>query len=126
MSQRGMRVCIDCRSRLLAESLERFLGGMVAGEKGCDLIVADHPLSSDKPVFRIGLDEEADLRKPFSRSQLMIRLEEFWEKERAKRLSREFTIEEGEPGLEERIEEATRRFVEEIVRIVKEEYGKRA
>jgi hypothetical protein len=113
-----MKISIDCRSPLLQKSLEKFLEGMIAEEAASDIVVTDYERKCDRPSLRIG-GEEADLHKPFSRSQLMIRLEEKLAKGRSAALASDFAVEEEETP-EARIERAARRFVDEIIAIVKE------
>jgi len=71
-----MKIALSCRSILLEKSLRRFLGEHLVPESDAELIVTDHPLQSEKPVLRIGTDSGADLGKPFSKSRLMIKIEE--------------------------------------------------
>ncbi len=114
-----MKVALKCRSDLLRKSLETFLGEYLVPEREAEILVADHDVKTSLPLFRIGTDEGADLRKPFSRSQLLIRLEEELRRKRQSKEMRDFVVEEEEETLEEKIERATRRFVEEIVTIVR-------
>lgn len=114
-----MKIALDCRSELLRKSLETFLGEYLAPESEAEILVADYEARTSLPLFRIGSDEGADLRKPFSRSQLMIRLEEALRRRRQSQEVQNFVVEEEEETLEEKIERATRRFVEEIVTIVR-------
>ena len=118
-----MKVSIRCRSALLETSLKKFLAGMVTDEESCDAVISDYSYESDKPVLRIGVDDEADLKKPFSRSQLMIRLEEKAAQGQSRAIAHAFGVEE-EESLEEKIERLTRVFVEEIMHVVKEHYEK--
>jgi hypothetical protein len=113
-----MKVFLDCRSTLLQKSLEKFLKETVSSEEESDIVVTDYERRSGKPRLRIGSDRDADLCKPFSRSQLFIKLEEKLAQEQSVDLAQDFYVEE--ESLEERIEEAARRFVEEVVALVKE------
>ncbi len=118
-----MKVSIRCRSALLTTSLEKFLKEMITKEEEADVVVSDHAYESDLPVLRIGTDDGADLKKPFSRSQLMIRLEEKIRRNVSGAVAHAFSVEEDE-SLEEKIERLTRVFVEEIMHVVKEHYEK--
>ncbi len=82
------------------------------------MVICDHLFTTSRPCLRIGTDEEAELIKPFTRSQLLLKLEALQKRYTMGALPREENL------LEEKIEEATRRFVKEIVQIVKE-YGAR-
>ena len=114
-----MKIALDCRSDLLRKSLETFLGEYLCPEGEAEILVADYEAETALPLLRIGTDDEADLRKPFSRSQLMIRLEEILRRRKQSLEVHNFVVEEESETLEEKIERATRRFVEEIVRIVR-------
>ncbi|NPA29118.1 MAG: hypothetical protein GXO33_02920 [Epsilonproteobacteria bacterium] len=112
-----MKIELRCRSKLLRESLKRFLKDHQIVEEGGDLIVCDEKIETRVPSLRIGTDEEADLIKPFTRSQLLLRLEELQKRSALRDLPVE------EETLEEKIEAATTRFVREIVKIVKQHGG---
>jgi hypothetical protein len=120
-----MKVALACRSALLEQSLEKFLKNRLVSPEDADLLITDYPMRSDRPVFRIGMDKDADLQKPFSRSQLMIRLEEKvqrqLQKEKIASLAEE-TEPASQKSLEEKIEALTRRFVTELTHTIKEHY----
>ncbi|WP_457595150.1 hypothetical protein [Hydrogenimonas sp.] len=118
-----MKIALSCRSILLEKSLRKFLDTHLVPDHEAELIVADHPVQTDKPVLRIGADHEADLNKPFSRSRLMIKLEEKLQAGRTKEAITHFAIEE--ESLDEKIARAAQRFAEELTEIIKEHYEKR-
>ncbi|WP_353662502.1 hypothetical protein [Hydrogenimonas sp. SS33] len=118
---REMKVALHCHSALLEKSLAKFLDGHLCEEDEADIVICDHPLESLKPVFRIGNESEADLKKPFSRSQLMIKLEERLKQLGQKKEIEKFVIEENE-SLEEKIGKATENFVKELVLLIREHY----
>jgi len=118
-----MKIALSCRSILLEKSLRRFLGEHLVPESDAELIVTDHPLQSEKPVLRIGTDSGADLGKPFSKSRLMIKIEEKLQAGRTREAFKHFTIEE--ESLEGRIERAVQEFTRELIKIFKEHYEKR-
>ncbi len=118
-----MKIALSCRSILLEKSLGKFLDDHLVPEQEAELIVTDHPLRSEKPVLRIGTDSEADLGKPFSKSRLMIKIEEKLQADRTKEAIRHFAIEE--ESLEEQIERAAHEFAQELIKIFKEHYEKR-
>ncbi len=115
-----MKIALSCRSVLLEKSLRKFLAGYIVDGDDADLIVSDHPIKSDKELLRIGSDDGADLSKPFSRSRLMIKIEEKLQASKSKKAIKSFQIEE--ESLEEKIHAAANRFAEELIRIVKEHY----
>ncbi|WP_457592801.1 hypothetical protein [Hydrogenimonas sp.] len=118
-----MKLALSCRSVLLEKSLRKFLKSYLVPDHEAELIISDHPLQSPKPVLRIGADQEADLNKPFSRSRLMIKIEEKLKADRTQEALKHFTIEE--ETLEERVENAALRFAREVAEIFKEHYEKK-
>ncbi|WP_300366391.1 hypothetical protein [Hydrogenimonas sp.] len=119
-----MNIALNCHSVLIEKSLRKFLKHQLVAEHDADILITDHHMVSEKPLLRIGMDPDADLKKPFSRSQLMIKLEEKIEESSNKKIVEAFTVEE-EESLEEKIERATRLFVDELVTIIKGHYESR-
>jgi hypothetical protein len=73
-----MKIAIECRSPLLQKSLENFLEGHLSSSKNCDLLLSDELLLGRDNVLRIGSDSSADIMKPFSKSQLFLKLEHYY------------------------------------------------
>ena len=121
-----MNVSIDCRSLLLTRALEKFLDGTIVEESEADILITDYRRESEIPLFFIGLEKDADLHKPFSRSQLMIRLEKKHEESIAM-LSVDDEPEEKEetPSLEERIEALLKEYTDKLVTLVEEHHAKK-
>ncbi|WP_456380365.1 hypothetical protein [Hydrogenimonas sp.] len=120
-----MKIAIRCKSILLEKSLYKFLKETPpVSEEEADILIVDHAVSTEKPTLRIGMGKEADLKKPFSRSQLMIKLEEKMKKFENHTMVRHMT-EEDEESLEEKIEKVTRIFVDELITIVRGHYEKK-
>lgn len=70
-----MKVAVECQSPLLQKSLELFLSKYLSSMKQCDIVVRDTECLNDERCFYISIDKEADLVKPFSKSQLILALE---------------------------------------------------
>ena len=128
-----MKVAVECHSPLLQKSLELFLSKYLSSKKQCDIVVRDAECLEDSRCFYISSESKADLVKPFSKSQLILALEnkytelypqkELKEKEKAVALedeknSLDFDI------LENRIEQLTQEYKENILRAVKAFYEK--
>lgn len=122
-----MKIAVECQSPLLQKSLELFLSKYISSTKKCDIVVRDSECLNDERCFYISSNENADLVKPFSKSQLILALEK-----RYKELYPNSTIEE-EPKeeelmdfsiLEKRIETLTLEYQENILRAVKAFYEK--
>lgn len=141
-----MKVAIECRSPLLQKSLENFLEGHLSSPHSCDLLLSDEALVGRDNFLRIGSDEDADIVKPFSKSQLFLRLEQFYrvkeDAQEAMNIANELDrLDEGfvEPmvedvletdvndlnALEEKIERLTASYVNGVMSLVKEYRGKK-
>lgn len=132
-----MRVAVKCESPLLQKSLELFLGRYLSPLKSCDIVITDQKLDIDKKTIYISSDKDADLVKPFSKSQLILALEKLVknEKESKKILSIVDDIEEKEEVetssntldfkfLEDRIEKLTKEYQENILKTIRAFYEK--
>lgn len=126
-----MQIGVSCESPLLQRSLELFLAPHLSSLKHCDCIVKDHVSednSHSKPIIRIGSDRRADVVKPFSKSQLIYALEQFY---KANSLSKSSDTTDEEPAqvkadfhqLEQTIDELTQSYKESVLRAVKAFYG---
>lgn len=124
-----MKIAIECRSPLLQKSLELFLARYLSSKKHCDIIVSDEPCLDDTRCFYIASNEDADLKKPFSKSQLILALEK-----RYKRTSLLTNVKEelSEPSeesinfeiLEKRIESLTQEYQRNILNTIRAFYEK--
>jgi len=123
-----MKIAVECHSPLLQKSLELFLSKYLSSTKKCDIVVRDRECLDDKRCFYISSKSEADLMKPFSKSQLILALEK-----RHRELYPNATL-KPEPIIEEesmdfsilerRIEALTLEYQENILRAVKAFYEK--
>lgn len=128
-----MKIAAQCSSPLLQKSLELFLDKHLCSLSKCDIVVRDEPCLNDERCFYIGSDTKADLKKPFSKSQLILALE--------KRFSELNPVENSESNvdsiqvvdidpamdfsiLEKRIESLTQEYQSNIIRAVKAFYEK--
>ena len=128
-----MRVAVECQSPLLQKSLELFLAKYLSASKRSDIVIRDEECLEDKRCFYIASSADADLRKPFSKSQLILALEKKYaslypkkEKEQ-EALQKEYMDEEESMDfsiLEKRIELLTQEYQENILRAVKAFYEK--
>jgi len=128
-----LKVFIRCESILLQRALELFLAEHLAAFKNADVVISDRRVKSAKKVVYIASHGGADLTKPFSRSQLMIILEEFYANqeriEQIQRLSAQLEDRTNFSSLmdgtfEERLEALTKEFIKDVVEITKEHYAK--
>ncbi|WP_304546467.1 hypothetical protein [Sulfurimonas microaerophilic] len=125
-----MRVAVECSSPLLQKSLELFLGSYLDSSKKSDIVIRDTKCLNDPKCFYIANNEDADLLKPFSKSQLILALEKRYEtlhqKEEKLTPKEELFEDEGMDFsvLEKRIEFLTNEYKENVLRAVKAFYEK--
>jgi len=123
-----MRVAVECKSPLMQKSLELFLKNYLSSIKHCDVILRDEPCLENEKCFYISSSKDADLVKPFSKSQLILALEN-----RCKSITKDTAKEEGiflheDPLnfdiLEKRIDSLTKEYQENILKAVRAFYEK--
>ncbi len=73
-----MKLSVVCDSLLLSDALERFLRDYLTPYRDSDIVVCDKFLDIDKPIFMIGKSVEANLSKPFTKSTLLLKIEELY------------------------------------------------
>jgi predicted metal-dependent hydrolase len=121
-----MQVAVQCKSPLLQKSLELFLEKHLSSINKCDIVIRDEECLNDERCFFIGSSENADLKKPFSKSQLILALEKRYapvvsqEKESSSLETQTMDFE----ILEKRIEALTQEYQANILRTVKAFYEK--
>ncbi|MCF6330882.1 MAG: hypothetical protein L3I99_04975 [Sulfurimonas sp.] len=124
-----MKIAVECKSPLMQKSLELFLSKYLSSVKQCDILVRDEICLNDDRCFYISNDVQADLIKPFSKSQLILALEN-----RYKNISKDASVgfelkEELEESLnfeilQKRIEYLTQEYQQNILKSVKAFYEK--
>jgi len=124
-----MRVAVECQSPLLQKSLELFLAKYLSSSKKSDIIIRDEECLNESRCFYISSDENADLIKPFSKSQLILALEKKYNDlypQSSKNMVEEENVEEtmNFDILEKRIELLTQEYQANILRAVKAFYEK--
>ncbi|OHD95258.1 MAG: hypothetical protein A2019_07085 [Sulfurimonas sp. GWF2_37_8] len=122
-----MKIAVECQSPLLQKSLEVFLARYLSSVKQCDIVVRDTQCLNDVRCFYIASNEKADLKKPFSKSQLILALENRYESvgcvtKELHELPKEETI--NFDILERRIELLTREYQHNIINAIKAFYEK--
>lgn len=122
-----MKVAVECRSPLMQKALELFLAKYLSSIKQCDIVVRDEKVYNDERTFYIASDNEADLMKPFSKSQLILALENKY-KLATRKKNFDTTQEYNEPMnfdiLEKRIEYLTKEYQHNIVSAIRAFYEK--
>ena len=116
-----MKVAVECKSPLMQKSLELFLQNYISSSKHCDIIVRDVPCIENSKCFYISSSSDADLLKPFSKSQLIIALEKRYsgmEVNEEVQNPLDFAI------LQKRIESLTQEYQSNILKTVRAFYEK--
>ena len=121
-----MKIAIECKSPLLQKSCEMFLKKHITSSKNADIIVKDYK-DDDSKTFFISQEKDADLKKPFSKSQLILALENRYNlMKKDKNLVT--TIQDQQTAnfeiLQKRIELITKEYQEKIIEAIKAFYEK--
>jgi len=123
-----MKVAIECKSPLLQKSLEIFLSRYLSSTKQCDIVVRDEECLNDERCFFISSNENSDLIKPFSKSQLILALENRYHSSTKDESEKKEQSENEEPLnfdiLEKRIDYLTKEYQQNILKAVKAFYEK--
>lgn len=128
-----MKVAVECKSPLLQKSLELFLSKHLSSTKQCDIVIRDEKCLDDEKCFYISSKNPADLIKPFSKSQLILALENRYEsmyKDNTISIKEEDTkeVQLGDSSnfdiLEKRIENLTQEYQKNILKAVRAFYEK--
>ena len=124
-----MKIAVECKSPLLQKSLELFLQKYLCSVKNCDIVVCDEKKSNESRSFYISRDKEADLTKPFSKSQLILALEKRFKSLQSISHVQKLIYEENSERLdfeilEKRIEDLTRQYQQNILDTVRAFYEK--
>ena len=119
-----MKVAVECRSVLLQKALEKFLGRDISSLKQSDIVIYDYR-NDDTRGFYISTEKDADLLKPFSKSQLFLALENRYKEISKERTSR---MDDGVNNanfeiLQKRIEMLTEEYKKNILDAIKAFYG---
>jgi len=70
-----VKIAVECKSPLMQKSLEMFLKNYLSASRQSDIIITDEKSLDDVRYFCISAEKDADLIKPFSKSQLILALE---------------------------------------------------
>ncbi|SFP12896.1 hypothetical protein [Hydrogenimonas thermophila] len=114
-----MKIALNCKSLLLEKALKNFLSQYIVSENEANILITDNSVKSNLPIFHIGYnDPTADLQKPFSRSQLMIKLEDKLKTIKQKDELNSIITEE-DTTIEKEIEQLTKQFTNDLLKIFK-------
>ncbi len=123
-----MKVAVVCESPLLQKSLELFLGKHLSSLKQCDLVLRDKKVMDSHHCLLISDSDDADIKKPFSKTQLYIALDNFYQKlENIQEIQsgvQDLEMDETKDIklLEERIDQLTAEYKSSVMRAVRAFY----
>ena len=121
-----MKIAVECKSPLLQKSLEFFLSKYLSPNKKSDILIRDVKCLNDARCFYISTDKDADLVKPFSKSQLILALEHRYEMLNKKNTQDDVVKSKDTPLnfdiLEKRIQYLTTEYQENILKAVRAFY----
>ncbi|MDB2562522.1 hypothetical protein N9X61_02845 [Sulfurimonas sp.] len=123
-----MKVSVECKSPLLQKSLELFLAKYLCSSKHCDIVIRDEECIGDDRCFFISSLPNSDLAKPFSKSQLILALENRYQSIAKVKPQKTIDTSNEEPLnfdiLEKRIDYLTKEYQQNILKAVKAFYEK--
>ena len=124
-----MKISVECKSPLLQKSLELFLEKYLCSSKHCDIVIRDEECLEDARCFYISSSPDSDLAKPFSKSQLILALENRYQTTTKDKPQEQIeSVGNEEPLnfdiLEKRIDFLTKEYQQNIIKAVKAFYEK--
>jgi len=129
-----MKIYIECKSLLLQKSLELFLEPYLSSIKKCDILIRDEKCLEDSRCFYISTQKDSNLVKPFSKSQLILALENRYKnREIVKKIDEIEDNSKNETSyetklsfdiLEKRINSLTQEYQENIIKTIRAFYEK--
>jgi len=123
-----MKVAVQCESALLQRSLELFLETHLSSLKQCDVVIRDKKVMDSHHSLYISGTDDCDIKKPFSRSQLYLALENYYKKMVHVQEIKAYDNEVENPKvkdlsiLEERIDLLTQEYKNNLMKLVKAFY----
>jgi Tfp pilus assembly PilM family ATPase len=120
-----MKIAVECNSILLQKALEKFLSKKLSSKKHCDIIIRDYK-TNEKNCLYISKDETADLKKPFSKSQLFLALQNKYKelnKDNDTTKTKQNPNNQNFEILQKRIEMLTNEYQKNILEAIKAFYG---
>lgn len=105
-----------CKSVLLETALKKILKREATTFNECDVVLTDRSLDIDKPYLIVSSDETGDIKKPFTRSSLILQLEKLG-------IEHIYEDEQELPNeLKRKIDDAIKDFTIKLTKIIKSHY----
>lgn len=109
-----MKVALVCESPLLKKSLELYLKEHVSSYEDCDFVISDRAVKSKKPILFIGKRQDATLKVPFSKEEVLSQAQQFY----LRHLSEE--SDSDKVALEKVLAKLNKKHKEKIEKIIRE------
>jgi len=113
-----MKVALVCESPLLKKSLEIYLKEHISDYESCDFVITDRAVKSKKPVLFIGKRENATLKTPFTKEQVLSKTQRFYNQHLAEE------TQEDKEMLEKVLVQLNKKHKEKIEKIIREFHAK--
>lgn len=118
-----LKISIMCDSLLLQNSLEIFLREYLSSYKQCEMVLSDKKRDINKPIVIINSSKNADIKIPFSRSSLLVDLQNIYQKKFNKNSNQKSKTQKNSLWqLERKIDKLTLEFRENLIKTIREFY----
>ncbi len=112
-----------CDSLLLQNSLEAFLRDYLSSYKHCEIVLSDRKRDIDKPLVIISSSKDADIKIPFSKSSLLVDLQNIYQKKFNKKNIQSNNYQKNNLWkLERKIDKLTLDFRENLIKTIRDFY----
>lgn len=114
-----------CDSLLLQNSLKIFLREYLSSYKQCEMVLSDKKRDINKPLLLINSSKDADIKVPFSKSSLLLKLQDLYqEKLNRENIKSKNCKKDNLWKLERKIDKLTLEFRDNLIKAIREFYEK--
>ena len=118
-----LKISIMCDSLLLQNSLEIFLRDYLSSYKQCEMVLSDKKRDINKPVVIINSSKDADIKIPFSKSSLLMDLQNIYQKKyNIENFKDDVSQKNSLWKLERKIDKLTLEFRENLIKTIRDFY----
>ncbi len=118
-----LKISIMCDSLLLQNSLEIFLRDYLSSYKQCEMVLSDKKRDINKPVVIINSSKDTDIKIPFSKSSLLMDLQNIYQKKCNKENLKDDVFQKNSLWkLERKIDKLTLEFRENLIKTIRDFY----
>ncbi|MCV6607531.1 MAG: hypothetical protein OIF32_04920 [Campylobacterales bacterium] len=87
----------------------------------CKAVISDGYIKTEKPLLIVGSDEDAVIKKPFTKTSLMLTLDKMKKQIELSRAIDDIN-EENQSDIDKQIEKLTQQFATEVASLLKKKY----